>query len=112
MAEQPNQRLEYSLPVVPDLPGTSLRACAAGDYDRHWTTLARHLMQWHLTDTIVRPGWEFNGDWYAWRATSDPGAYVSCFRHVVDAMRAVPGQQFAFDWNVNVGPGPLDATTA
>ena len=27
-------------------------------------------------------------------------------------MRAVPGQRFAFDWNINVGPGTLDPTTA
>jgi glycosyl hydrolase family 26 len=111
-AEEKDQRLEYSLPVVPDLPGASLRACAEGDYDRHWATLARHLVQWHLTDTILRPGWEFNGDWYAWNAAGHVAEYISCFRHVVTSMRAVPGQRFAFDWNVNVGPGTLDPTTA
>ena len=111
-SKQKEQRLEYSLPVVPHLPGTSLQACAQGDYDGHWAALGHNLVAWSLADTIVRPGWEFNGDWYAWQAGGQAAAYASCFRHVVDSMRAVPGQHFAYDWNVNVGPSPMDATAA
>ena len=104
--------LEYSLPLFPSAPKGSLEQCAAGSYDDHWQTLASNLVAARLADTIVRPGWEFNGDWYRWSAAGHPAAFAECFRHVVTAMRSVTGGHFAFDWNANIGPGELPAESA
>jgi hypothetical protein len=106
------QRLEYSLPMMPEGTGYSLAACAAGDYDVHWTELAKNLVAQHLTDTIVRPGWEFNGTWYAWSAAHHVTDYINCFRHIVIAMRATSGQRFAFDWNPTLGAHAFPAEQA
>src|SRR4030095_3058110 len=53
--------------------------------------------------TIIRLGWEFNGDWYKW-AAYDPGAFAGCFRKIVGAAeQTAPGLRW--DWTVNRGPG-------
>lgn len=96
-------RLEYSLPLVPNLPGTSLKACAAGSYNVHWTRLARNLVHYNLARTIVRPGWEFNGHWYKWSARGHEQQFVQCCRNVVTTMRKVTGGAFSFDWNPTNG---------
>ncbi|MEV8516731.1 glycosyl hydrolase [Dactylosporangium sp. NPDC051484] len=96
------RRLIYSVPLFPKAQG-NLSECAAGDYDGHWSALARNLVEHRLADTVVRPGWEFNGNWYGWASAGQESAYVACFRHVVDAMRAVYGQHFAFLWNPVLG---------
>jgi hypothetical protein len=94
--------LEYSLPMMPAGPGYTLAQCANGGYDAQWLTLGRNLVAAKLPNTLVRPGWEFNGNWYAWSAAGRPAQYVGCFRHIVTTMRRVTGQHFTFDWNVNV----------
>jgi Glycosyl hydrolase family 26 len=112
------RRLVYSVPMFPGPKdrsfggGVSLEECAAGSYDGHWKALGRNLATYHLEDTIVRPGWEFNGDWFGWAAKGHEQAYVGCFQHLVRTMRAVPGQRFAFVWNPNVGQGQFPAEQA
>jgi hypothetical protein len=96
------RRLIYSVPLFPH-SGGSLADCAAGMYDGYWALLADHLVAHRLVDTIVRPGWEFNGDWYSWASAGRESDYAGCFRRLVDAMRAVPGQRFEFLWNPILG---------
>ena len=105
-------RFEYSLPMFPETGGYSLQGCSSGAYNSNWTTLAQNLVASHLANTIVRPGWEFNGTWYYWNAATDPNAYIGCFRQIVTTMRAVAGQQFLFDWNPNIGPMTLPGEKA
>ena len=109
------RQLTLSVPMFPQPTSTStgsLAACAAGDYDSHWTRLGQNLVAKKLSSTVVRPGWEFNGGWFWWKASVSPSAFAGCFRHVVTAMRAVPGQAFSFDWNPNIGPGQFPAEQA
>jgi hypothetical protein len=84
-------------------PGTaddvSLAACGAGAYDSHWRAVGQQLVGAGLEDAIVRIGWEFDGDWFSWSARGRPAEYASCFRHVVDAMRGLPGQALQFEWS-------------
>ena len=40
-----------------------------------------------------------------WNANSDPASYATYWRHIVTAMRSVPGANFRFDWNPNIGVG-------
>jgi hypothetical protein len=66
-----------------------------------------------LGETILRLGWEFNGDWYAWRAKGKAEAFASYWRHVVRAMRAVPGtEKLHFCWNPSLGDQNMPAETA
>jgi Glycosyl hydrolase family 26 len=105
-------RLEYSLPLLPTGSQYTLAACAAGSYDDHWRTLATNLVGHHLANTIVRPGWEFNGTWYSWSAKGQLQNFIGCYRHVVNSMRQVPGQLFAFDWNPSLGADAFPAEQA
>jgi hypothetical protein len=93
-------------------PPPTLERCAAGDYDADWRALAGRLVAHHLAGTIVRPGWEFNGPWYAWAARGREGDYAGCFRRLVSAMRAVPGQRFRFVWNPALGAQSFPADRA
>jgi hypothetical protein len=102
------RRLVYSLPMFPQTDTAATRAstlaeCAAGTYDNHWAKLGRQLMTYHLSSTIVRPGWEANGDWYDWSAIGRERDYIGCFRHIVTELRNTPGQAFEFVWNPSVG---------
>jgi hypothetical protein len=103
------KRLEYSLPLLTDDPTTSLSACAAGAYDRWWTRLGTNLVNMQLAGAVVRPGWEANGGTYRWAQAEQRDFYVTCFRRVVDRLRAVPGQRFAISWSMLSGPTPIDA---
>jgi hypothetical protein len=105
-------RLEYSLPMMPNGSSYSLAQCASGDYDVHWLELAKNLVTQKLANTVVRPGWEFNGTWYPWSAAGRVGQYIGCFRHIVTTMRQAAGQQFTFDWNVNAGASPFNPQDA
>jgi hypothetical protein len=109
--------LELSVPMLPDdkAPGGkpwTLAGCASGAYDGQWATLGRLLVTSGVPTTRVRPGWEFNGTWYRWSAAFQAANYRGCFQHVVTTMRAVPGAQFSFDWNPNLGAGTFPAENA
>jgi hypothetical protein len=105
-------RFEYSMPMLPNGSQYTLAACATGAYDSYWHTAATNLVAHHLSTTIVRPGWEFNGNWYHWAAKANIPGYVGCFRAIVITMRSVAGQHFAFDWNPTVGAGAFPAQLA
>ena len=88
--------------MIPEDGSASLQACAAGAYTSHWQAFGRNIAASDLADrTVVRLGWEFNGDWYAWSAY-DPDAYAGCWRSIVSAVeRYAPGLRW--DWTVNRG---------
>jgi len=92
------------VPLLVD-DGGSLAAGAAGRYDAHWRALASTLVAHGQPTAILRLGWEFNGPWFRWSALRDPGAFAGYWRHIVTAMRSVPGAGgLRFDWNPGVGP--------
>ena len=80
-----------------------LAQCAAGNFNSHWVTLANNLLKRNLSDTIMRPGWEMNGDWFDWSAGGHEASYIGCFRQIVNSMRSVSGQDFTFVWNPSIG---------
>ena len=101
-------RMVYAVALLPtDEPG-SMRAGAQGRYDKHFRRLARNLVAAGQKDAILRLGWEFNLNTWPW-STGNEQAFIRYWRHVVTAMRSVPGQRFQFDWNVNVGDTAHDA---
>ncbi len=81
----------------------SLEVGAAGAYDAHFAALARNLVAYGLGNTVLRLGHEFNGGWYTWRAQGKEAAFAAYWRHIVTAMRAVPGHALQFNWNPTLG---------
>jgi hypothetical protein len=123
----PGRRLVLGIPIVPGpLDGSgptagdvdvgkpvSLEAGAKGAYDAHYVRLAKGLVEHGLADTVLRLGWEFNGDWYAWRAKGKAEAFAAYWRRIVAAMRSVPGTKgLHFCWNPTLGDQSMPAETA
>ena len=104
--------LVLGVPMLVNDPATTLQRGAAGEYDGHFRQLARTLVQYGYGNAALRVGWEMNGDWYRWSATTDPDAWFAYYRRIVLAMRSVAGQSFRFDWNVNLGSSAMPATRA
>ncbi|MBI1372631.1 MAG: beta-mannanase [Phycisphaera sp.] len=124
---KPGRRLIFSIPILAgpvDGSGptqgakgvgvpVSLERGAAGEYDQHIRDLANNLVKYGLGDTILRPGWEFNGDWYAWRAKGRTDAFIAYWRRIVTTMRSVPGgDALKFCWNPTLGDQQFSADEA
>jgi hypothetical protein len=124
---RPGRRLVLTVPMLtgpPDGSGpiqgskglrvpVSLEEGAAGAYNSYYHDLAANLVRYGLAGTILRPGWEFNGDWYAWRAKGKTGAYAEYWRQIVMTMRAVSGaEQLKFCWNPTLGDQQFPADQA
>jgi hypothetical protein len=99
-------------------PAPSLTHCAQGMYNSAWTSLAKNLVGNNQGDAIVRPGREFNGDWYAWHVhpgeADDPstgtGGFVGCWKTIVEQMRAI-STAFQFMWSPVMGANATDPRT-
>ena len=118
--KKPGRRLVLSIPLLPGGwagkgpstgPGigvpVSLEKGATGAYNDYFQNLARNLVAYNLGDSLLRPGWEFNGGWYAWRADTKEKAphFAAYFRQIVTAMRSVPGaENLKFVWNPAMEP--------
>jgi Glycosyl hydrolase family 26 len=100
--------LSLGVPIIPTSGGGAvgtLAQGAAGAYNLYYITLAQNLVAQGLSTAYLRLGWEFDGTWSAWAATT-PSAeanYAAYFRQIVSAMRAVSGEQFRFEWNPDAG---------
>jgi Glycosyl hydrolase family 26 len=97
--------LSLGVPILMTQEQGTLQQGASGAYDEHFRRLAQDLVSKGLERSILRVGWEFNGDWYPWAAEKDPAAFGEYFRRIVTTMRSVPGgDQLRFDWNPGLGP--------
>jgi hypothetical protein len=94
--------LAFGVAMLPeDVAGVSLQACADGTYNAYWREFGRVIASYGLGDSIIRLGWEFNGNWYVWQATH-PTVWAECWRQIVTSARSTaPGLQW--DWNVSRG---------
>ena len=89
-------------PVPEDDDSATMAGCASGAYDSKWKQFGTNIAAAGLASTtIIRLGWEFNGDWYKWAAT-DPTTFVNCWRHVVTAAEST-APALRWDWTVNRG---------
>jgi hypothetical protein len=84
--------------------GATMAGCAAGAYNDKWRQFGDNIRAAGLDDeTIIRLGWEFNGNWYKWQA-KDPAQFARCWRQIVATVEQVaPGLRW--DWSVNRGRG-------
>ncbi|MEV8595306.1 glycosyl hydrolase [Streptomyces sp. NPDC052012] len=89
---------------VPDHEVRQLvRRGAAGDFDHHFRALAERLVRLKVPDTVIVLGWEMNGTTYTHRCGPDPQAWKTYWKRIVTTMRAVPGQNFKFDFTPSRG---------
>jgi hypothetical protein len=76
---------------------------ATGAFDHYFRTVATNIVQAGFPKSVIRFGWEFNGNWFPWAAQGCPGAFVHYFDDIVTTMRSVPGTHFTFEWNPTRG---------
>jgi len=98
--------LSLGVPMIPSnsagVAQGSLAAGATGAYNSYFVTLAQTLVAAGLGNTYLRPGWEFDGNWYpSWDADTPTleAQYAAYFDQIVTAMRSVAGEKFQFVWN-------------
>ncbi len=97
--------LSLGVPMIPDnSSGTAvgtLAQGATGAYNSYFVTLAQSLVSGGASHAYLRLGWEFDGSWFPWSATSSgaEASYASYFQQIVTAMRSVAGEAFHFVWN-------------
>jgi hypothetical protein len=105
--------MAFGVAMLPEnVPGVSLQACANGTYNARWRQFGSVISSYGLGKSIIRLGWEFNGNWYVWQA-KQPTVWAKCWQQVVTSARSTaPGLQW--DWNVNrgVSSGLADPTQA
>ena len=107
------QTMVFGVPMVPEkVPGVSIQACANGAYNSYWKQFGTNISSYGLGNSIIRLGWEFNGDWYIWKA-SDPASWAKCWQQVVTSARST-APNLRWDWNVSrgVSAGLADPTQA
>jgi Glycosyl hydrolase family 26 len=94
--------MAFGVPMLPeDVPGVSLQACADGAYDAYWHEFGTVISSYGLGHSIIRLGWEFNGNWYVWQAT-DPTTWARCWQQIVTSVRST-APDLQWDWDVNRG---------
>ncbi len=91
-------------PVPEGDDSATMAGCAAGSYNDKWREFAENIKAAGLDDkSVIRLGWEFNGDWYKWSA-NDPGQFAECWRQIVSSAEEV-APALLWDWTVNRGRG-------
>jgi hypothetical protein len=97
----------FSIPMLPADGVSTLAKGAAGAYDSYFIAIAKDLVAHDLGTSIIRIGWEFNGNWQPWSSYKDNKNFVKYYQRLVTLMRSVPGARFLFEWCPNVGTGTL-----
>ena len=110
---QPFQGSGYTLslgvPIIPtNSSGTAvgtLAQGATGAFNSYYVTLAQTLVSGGESNAYLRLGWEFDGSWMPWAATTSgaEAAFASYFQQIVTTMRSVSGAHFRFVWNPDAG---------
>jgi hypothetical protein len=93
----------WGVPMLPNIGNYSLAAGAGGAYDQYFVTLAQGLVSGGQGNSIIRMGWEFNEGWAPWAASGQATNFIAYWRQIVTSMRSVPGANFQFEWNPNIG---------
>lgn len=107
--EGSDRRLVLGVAMLPgDVDDVSIQDGAEGDYDEHFRELAENLVEAGQEDAILRIGWEFNLDNWAW-SSGDEDAWKEYYRRIVEEMQGVQGADFRYDWNVNNADNRYDA---
>lgn len=93
----------WGVPILPSSGDYTLAIGATGAYDQYFVTLAEGLVAGGQGNSIIRLGWEFNGVSFPWSARGQAANFIAYWQQIVTAMRSVPGANFMFEWNPNIG---------
>lgn len=92
-------RLSFAQPLWAN--GETADTCANGGDDQHYINIATALKNAGFADAFIRLGWEQNGDWFWWHATSaNVSQWIQCFQHAYTAFKGV-SPDFVIAWNPN-----------
>jgi hypothetical protein len=100
-----NDQMVMGLPMVAlngaGNPENTLAQGAAGDENANFVAIAKNLVALGFGNAILRPGWEFDGNWYPWtvQSNSDAANFATYWQNIVTAMQSVPGANFKFLWS-------------
>ena len=95
--------LVYGLPMLPDKGRGDFESIVNGEHDWVYRKVARNLVTEGRGRSIVRIGWEANGDWFRWNATARTAPqYVAAFRHIVGVLRSV-APDLVIDFDISCG---------
>jgi Glycosyl hydrolase family 26 len=102
--------LSFGVPILPEEARGDFPAVVQGKHDRIYKDMARDLKANGRKRSIVRIGWEANGDWFPWSAeASDAADYVAAYRHIVGVMREIT-PDLVIDFDLGCGT-PLRGQT-
>jgi hypothetical protein len=95
----------FGVAMVPEGDATAtIAGCAQGSYNDKWRQFGTNIRARGLDDeSIIRLGWEFNGNWYKWSAY-DPTAWAQCWRNIVTSAEST-APALRWDWTTNRGAG-------
>ncbi len=109
--------LVYGLPMLPERGEGDFSTIRNGDHDWVYRKVARDLVNEGRGRSIVRIGWEANGDWFPWQATAATATdYVGAYRHIVGVLRSI-APELIIDFDIACGTelrgqkDPLSALT-
>ncbi|HKP61012.1 MAG TPA: hypothetical protein VJV78_29985 [Polyangiales bacterium] len=91
--------LVVSQGMVPNGRAQDMAGCAAGQFDQYFRDFGTLIVRYARPTTIVRIGWEFNGDYMPWAATNTR-QWIDCFRHAAQAIRST-APRVQIDWTIN-----------
>ena len=95
--------LVYGLPMLPDSGSGDFASIVEGEHDWVYRKVARDLVAEDRGRSIVRIGWEPNGDWFRWSATAATAPqYVAAFRHIVGVLHSV-APDLVIDFDISCG---------
>jgi hypothetical protein len=102
---EPWQQANPGTPMILGTPltfaGQTIQQTASGANNAEFVDMAQQLVNAGMGNSVIRLGWEGNGNWYPWGA--DPTDYVAAYNQAAQAMKSVPGANFSFDWSVSAG---------
>jgi len=92
-----------SLPLVPDSDAGNFAAIVAGSHDADFQALGTDLTTRGIASrTVIRLGWEANGNWYSWSYLNNPTGFKNAFRRAVQQIR-VTAPSVKITWCLNRG---------
>jgi len=125
------ERFEIGLPMFPTETDSGKpysedesrwSRAAAGEFNKHFRSIAKSLVDRGFGSSCIRLGWELNGNWFPWGIdTGDPAKrgeraryFREAWRQIHKTMMEVRGASFQWVWNVGIGyePDNFDFTLA
>jgi hypothetical protein len=97
VAANPGKGMVLGVPLTYD--GQSLASTANGSNDAEFTQMAQQLVAAGQGNDTIRLGVEMNGPWATDNYDGNPQDFINAYNNAAEAMKAVPGANFSFDWN-------------